>query len=248
MLRKARRRDRKAAGIDLQMMTTNLSTSRPMRVPKDLVGFAFAPGGLDGVLPGTVIEWLMEKGTPEGGLYRLPAEDDLLVLLGFRLSLSFPLLFTAVQLRASAPETLQSDPVPHWLSDGGIASNFPVHFFDAWARRPTFALSFAPFPVGPDGRRLPEETDVGLPPGANESRLPRWGPDHRYGWVRSPDSRDHAELARHPSVGDPRLPRPCLRGATGQGRRRGGEKFGRDALSLRSAGDATWALVTGAER
>src|SRR6266508_4493414 len=35
-----------------------------------------------------------------------------------------------------------------WFSDGGITSNFPVHFFDAPIPRwPTFALDLAPFHV-----------------------------------------------------------------------------------------------------
>lgn len=58
-----------------------------MRLPKELVGYGFAPDDLDGVLPAPVIRWLEEKGTPEGGVSRLPGEEDLPVLLGFRLSL-----------------------------------------------------------------------------------------------------------------------------------------------------------------
>jgi predicted acylesterase/phospholipase RssA len=175
MLRNHPAKDGQSAGIGLHMMTTNLSISRPMRLPKELVGYAFSSEDLDGVLPDSVIQWLKLKGTREGHLFRLPREDDVPVLLAFRLSLSFPLLFTAVRLRTAAAETLTSDPVAHWFSDGGIASNFPVHIFDAWMPgRPTFALSFAPFPVTPDGRLLHAESDVGLPPAANGSRLPRW--------------------------------------------------------------------------
>jgi hypothetical protein len=174
-LRNDEGRDGKPVGVDLQMMTTNLSTARPMRLPRQLTGYAFHPEDLRGVLPGPVIEWLSTKGTREGELVRLPGEDDLPVLLGFRMSLSFPVLFTAVRLRASAPETLSADPVDHWFSDGGIASNFPIHFFDAWVPgRPTFGLSFAPFPLDRHGRVLPDESDVGLPPGPDEPSLPRW--------------------------------------------------------------------------
>ena len=32
--------------------------------------------------------------------------------------------------------------IPHWFSDGGIASNFPIHFFDGWLpERPTFGIT-----------------------------------------------------------------------------------------------------------
>ena len=166
---------RNPVGIDLQMMTTNVSTARPMRVPRELDGHAFDPVDLRKVLPAVVVRWLEREGKAEGNRVRFPAEDKIPVLLGFRLSLSFPLLFTAVRLAAPALETRSSDPVVHWFSDGGIASNFPVHLFDAWVpRRPTFALSFAPFPLGPDGKILPGESDIGLPPAPSEPRLPRW--------------------------------------------------------------------------
>ena len=42
------------------------------------------------------------------------------------------------RLRALVP----ADLVPHWFSDGGIASNFPIHFFDAWMPdRPTLGIT-----------------------------------------------------------------------------------------------------------
>lgn len=237
-----------------------------------------------------------------------------------------------MQLHAPALETLKSDPVPHWFSDGGIASNFPVHFFDAWVpRRPTFALSFAPFPVSPDGRLLPEESDVGLPPPANSSRLPRWVRVRGMGgfvaqiletmqnWRDTlqseiPGFRDRVYEARLDmdagegglnlgmdtatierlqgrggrvgqaivdtfdwdqhfftrylvamqqleigfvggEVSGVQMERGGVHGAFSPRRDRfsagdvgAGEMFGRDATWLRSAGDATWALVTAAER
>jgi hypothetical protein len=163
--------------LDLQMVTTDLSTARPVRVPRDLEGYAFHPEDLGGVVPPPVVAWLQTHGTREGAVVRLPARDDLPILLGFRMSLSFPVLFTALRLLAPATERLTSEPEAHWFSDGGIGSNFPIHFFDAWVpRRPTFALSFAPFPIDHLGRVLPEETDIGLPPAPNGARLPRWVP------------------------------------------------------------------------
>jgi hypothetical protein len=45
--------------------------------------------------------------------------------------------------RALAEAELQR----HWFSDGGICSNFPIHFFDAWLpRRPTFGIRLATLP------------------------------------------------------------------------------------------------------
>lgn len=175
MLRHDRSADGTPVAVDLQMMTTDVSTARPTRVPRDLEGYAFDPADLEDVLPAPVLGWLLAEGTPQGRLVMLPEPDKLPVLLGFRMSLSFPLLFTAVPLYAPVAETLDPDPVVHWFSDGGIGSNFPIHFFDAWVpRRPTFALSFAPFPLDREGRILMDESDVGLPPPPNGSRLPRW--------------------------------------------------------------------------
>lgn len=168
--------DGEPVGIRLEMMTTNLSTARPVRLPRDLVDYHFHPADLADQLPAPVLRWLEERGRPAGELVRMPDEDDIPVLLAFRMSLSFPVLFTAVKLHGPAPETGRSTPVPHWFSDGGIGSNFPIHFFDAWMpRRPTFALSFAPVPVGPNGQPVDDE-DIGLPPEPNDPRLPRWVP------------------------------------------------------------------------
>jgi predicted acylesterase/phospholipase RssA len=176
MLREDAALDGKPVGIELRMMTTNLSTARPMTVPDELAGYAFAPADLAGVLPAKVLAWMERNGTPDGTHVRLPP-DQIPVLLGFRLSLSFPLLFTALRLHAPSLETPQGPPVEHWFSDGGIGSNFPVHFFDAWIpTRPTFALSFASFPVDESGRLVPGESDVGIPPKPGEIRFPRWTP------------------------------------------------------------------------
>lgn len=177
-------------GIDLQLMSTDLSTSRPVRLPTGLAGLAVDPDDLVGVLPPPVVSWLRANGTPvdhrEDGapddpvatrLLRLPDPADLPVLLGVRLSLSFPVLFTAVRLYARHPEAPGHPWVACWFSDGGITSNFPVQLLDVWVpRRPTFTLSFAALPVDADGKVLPGETDVGSPAGPDRPRPPRWVP------------------------------------------------------------------------
>ncbi len=82
----------------------------------------------------------------EAGFLPLPTASDLPVIVAVRMSLSFPLLFAAVKLWArdytresyTARQTLR----PVWFSDGGICSNFPIHFFDAtWPTRPTFGIT-----------------------------------------------------------------------------------------------------------
>jgi hypothetical protein len=180
MLREAASKDATSTvGVDLQMMTTNLSTGRPMRLPRALSGYGFRPEDLEGVFPPAVVRWLEDHAGPggDGEVIELPAPDDLPILLGFRLSLSFPLLFAALPLSAPLAEGNTSARVVHWFSDGGIGSNFPIHLFDAWVpRRPTLALSFAPFPVDEAGKVIPGESDVGYPPAPDEERPPRWVP------------------------------------------------------------------------
>lgn len=47
--------------------------------------------------------------------------------------------------KAYAPKP--EDLIPHWFSDGGIASNFPIHFFDQWLpQRPTFGITLRYLP------------------------------------------------------------------------------------------------------
>jgi hypothetical protein len=84
----------------------------------------------------------------------LPDAASLPVVLAARISLSFPGLISAVPLlcvdysRGPGHRNL----IRTWFSDGGIASNFPMHFFDApWPGRPTFGINLeAPHPDFPD--------------------------------------------------------------------------------------------------
>lgn len=90
--------------------------------------------------------------------YRLPLPHDWPIVVAMRMSLSFPFLLSAVPLwtiRRSAyvrsPDRGSGDPVvglelddfeQHWFSDGGICSNFPIHFFDKWfPDSPTFGIN-----------------------------------------------------------------------------------------------------------
>ena len=66
------------------------------------------------------------------------------VVIAARLSLSFPILISAVPICAvdytRPPGKMRL--VVHWFSDGGISSNFPMHLFDSmWPRRPTFGIA-----------------------------------------------------------------------------------------------------------
>jgi hypothetical protein len=97
------------------------------------------------------------------------------VVVAVRMSLSFPLLCSAAPLWAVDYDgTERAEQV--WLSDGGITSNFPVHFFDAWLpRHPTFAIDLAEHPADADAPYVFMETDPTAP------LDPRWSAVDSFG-------------------------------------------------------------------
>src|SRR5262249_3435391 len=81
----------------------------------------------------------------------LPISEDMPVLLGVRLSVSFPILLSAIPLY-SVDRTLHAnaegpaEATRVLFSDGGICSNFPMHFVDAGLpSRPTFGIDLREF-------------------------------------------------------------------------------------------------------
>jgi hypothetical protein len=81
----------------------------------------------------------------------LPPGEKLPVIVATRMSLSFPILLSAIPLysfkdRNSKPLKLEKEQLQkNWFSDGGICSNFPLHFFDSWLpSRPTFGINLLP--------------------------------------------------------------------------------------------------------
>ena len=156
--------------IDLQMFTTNLSHGRPYLLPltdseTSRERLFFIADELTLYLPDAVMHWMKtharsyapNPASPESdppladaqalGLAELPAAQDFPVLLAARMSLSFPLLFSAVPLWAIDYDKERGQRTFRrcWFSDGGIASNFPVHLFDGllpmW---PTFGIQLEP--------------------------------------------------------------------------------------------------------
>jgi predicted acylesterase/phospholipase RssA len=141
--------------INLEMMTTNLTHGRPYRLPFETRAFFFAPSEMRQLFPKRVVEQMIASVSVESRpivspsgetLVRFPEPDDLPVVVATRMSLSFPVLLSAVPLWAIdfARRDAQHRPERCWFSDGGITSNFPVHFFDApLPRWPTFAINLA---------------------------------------------------------------------------------------------------------
>lgn len=151
------------AAIDFCMITTCLTLGRPFRLPfaeSELFGrypdpqtdmdaqgkkrptIYFRPSDFKKYFPTAVVEHMTAAGRlcalVPGDYYRFPAPDKVPVIVATRMSMSFPVLFCAVPLYAlDARGVMQK----LWFSDGGLTSNFPVHFFDSpLPRWPTFAI------------------------------------------------------------------------------------------------------------
>lgn len=155
--------------IELRMMTTCLTLGRPYVFPFATKAFHWCPDCWRAYFPARVVDHLLAhsaEATPktqtvDGAqvpidqhcphhrsvpVRRLPSVPDIPVVIGVRLSLSFPVLISGVPFytvdfnRAEGRRSL----IEVWFSDGGITSNFPIHFFDVlWPQRPTFGITLA---------------------------------------------------------------------------------------------------------
>jgi predicted acylesterase/phospholipase RssA len=165
--------DLETAGIHLRLVTTDLSLARPVTLPlAEDSGYLFTESSLQGLLPAPVLKHLLEKSKPvpiAGVTYRSVPGQEMPVALAARLSLSFPILLSAVPLFAQHTE-IQEAPLPHLLSDGGITSNFPIQFFDEWLpRHPTFGLSLQPAGQHSLKEKANDMVDLG-----RAVEVPRW--------------------------------------------------------------------------
>lgn len=156
--------------ITLAFMSTGLAERRAHRFPHDSNDLLFRRSQLEHLFPADVIEHMCTHGrkasqskpgtlklllaadphfgTEQADLFYLPSEDQLPVVFAARLSLSFPILLQAVplfRLRYIDDDGVEKGCArlaPIWLSDGGLASNFPMHFFDELLpERPAFGVA-----------------------------------------------------------------------------------------------------------
>ena len=162
----------KQTPITLRMITSNLSHGEPYVLPSGLAGFLFNEDEMSQFFPKRIVAHLMAKSIKSMKMgdviirklpdkfHFLPQADDLPVVFAARLSMSFPILISAVPLytiRSSALQALadgtqihlqEGDLQKNWFSDGGICSNFPIHFYDRWLpRHPTFGINLGSAPA-----------------------------------------------------------------------------------------------------
>jgi predicted acylesterase/phospholipase RssA len=147
--------------IELTMIASDISRNRTAQLP-----FLESPSELyveEAMLrryfPPAVVNWMCDpsrhgkygdKVEKRDGFFRLPSPENLPLVLAARLSLSFPVLLSAVPLwtpdYAGKKTNRQIKLRRVWYSDGGLTSNFPVHFFDSpIPSRPTFCLNLVDF-------------------------------------------------------------------------------------------------------
>jgi hypothetical protein len=135
------------------------------------------------------------EGQPQRVLTPLPHGANLPVVVAVRMSLSFPALLSAVPLYAvdftrkhnqrpagegaAAQQTFTLRATRVWFSDGGIASNMPLHFFDApLPGHPTFAIDLKAehpdYPIKPELPASQQDGRVFLPQDNGGGVLRHW--------------------------------------------------------------------------
>jgi predicted acylesterase/phospholipase RssA len=174
-----------ARSIDLQMFTTNLAHGRPYIFPhsEPTARLFYRSNELHAYLPASVMDWFdahsmayaPSRQSPQSDppaklaeimhLRELPPPEDFPILLAARMSLSFPVLFSAVPLWAIDYDWPRGQRTFRrcMFSDGGISSNFPIHQFDGllplW---PTFGIDLeAKLPGYDDMIYLPQKCPDG---------------------------------------------------------------------------------------
>jgi predicted acylesterase/phospholipase RssA len=160
--------------IDLSMIASDISRNRTVQIP-----FVQTPSPLYADLallrryfPDDVVDWMERRAGDDDpriakreGVIRLPMPQDLPVVFGARLSLSFPILLSAVPLLTPdfATRRGRDEAIPLrtvWFSDGGLTSNFPIHLFDSpIPARPTFCLNLVDFDAEVPSAELSDDSD-----------------------------------------------------------------------------------------
>ncbi len=140
--------------INIEMFTTNVTYGRPFTLPFETAqaSFYFDRTEFSKLFPERIVQWMIDHPRLDGGpapeaqgaaqapnLVSLPSAADIPIVVAARMSLSFPVLLSAVPLYDGTGQRC-------WFSDGGLSSNFPIQFFDApIPGRPTFGINLRAF-------------------------------------------------------------------------------------------------------
>ena len=200
--------------LELKMMTTNLSRAQPMPMPWNDDVYFFEPAEFEALFGPVVVRAMVEHPPPlpsgpvaaltrevllrhAGSKRPFPRADDLPIIVATRMSLSFPLLISAIPLyavdnesnatvayhealrarrkerpdatAAELSEAVAERPVfdVNWFSDGGLTANLPVQFFDSVL--PTRpTFAIDLAPFSDDHPRSPDERDNSYLPSVNQ--------------------------------------------------------------------------------
>jgi hypothetical protein len=208
--------------INLEVMTSAISQQMVYGIPfrEDTQPFYYDPDEWASLFPPNVLCWLKDAAAENPGgdgseplptgacvtnaagkaLHALPRRADLPIVVAVRMSLSFPILLSAVPLysidwsrkenqskkdhlkaaaKSGTQEIVNIKATKVWFSDGGIGSNMPLHMFDALLPgHPTFAVNLKA--QHPDFEIAePEQPDnksgrIYLPHNTNDGRLRHW--------------------------------------------------------------------------
>ncbi|THK36635.1 RpoH suppressor [Ensifer sp. MPMI2T] len=169
-------KDLELRGITVRTVTTDITSHRPYVLPMENNLHYFSEREFRGLFPGRVVDAMLT--TPKQGstdLYPFKIENLPLVVVA-RMSLSFPALISAVPLYRNDYTLVGVDDqhklVRCMFSDGGLSSNFPVHFFDRFLpSRPTFGISLGEYNPKQEKPGSAGETRVVLPTKATQGQL-----------------------------------------------------------------------------
>jgi predicted acylesterase/phospholipase RssA len=169
--------DLKSREVTVQTVTTDITTHRPYVLPMENKLHYFSQKEFRALFPTRVVDAMLStpREGSDGDLHPFKVENLPLVVLA-RMSLSFPGLISAIPLHRMDHTLVGIDEgqrmVRCMFSDGGLSSNFPVHFFDQFLpSRPTFGISLGEYNPKQEKPGTQGETRVTLPSEAIQGQL-----------------------------------------------------------------------------
>jgi predicted acylesterase/phospholipase RssA len=166
-------------GITVQPVTTDLTSRRPFALPMESNVYAFSRAEFLRLFPEYIVQHMVKHTSPVDAYWKDEKadlfyfdSDDLPAVVLARMSLSFPGLISAIPLHR-IDYTFATPAARRCLfSDGGISSNFPVHFFDQFLpHTPTFGISLDDLDVRRVSSDDPTKGRIALPVAAKQGQL-----------------------------------------------------------------------------